>query len=329
MAIELNLGNDQLRPGAVGLEPQNTPLVADLTGDGVPDVTIVNGAVPSSSVKAIPVSPVDSTRLFHPSIPATPRDITSFDTPAGVVLASVDATDNFITLYKYDNNKFTQLGNKLPTGARRCRSSRRTSCGACSGGPQCGRRHADHLSERRPGRVPASARGPVGLGVSDVAVANVNPYGFPDLIVANQVAGTVEGLLNNGTGGFDPPSPHRAGVGRAPGSEWGRRDGPACPGEPGRDQGRGRSLHSGRSSRSRGAQHGLERSRGVDGTWGRGVCEPDLRPDSRASLGGPRRRPEWRRNSRPVLLGPTGVTIELGNGRGGFTSMGPFNVGWI
>ena len=43
--IELNQGGGQFaQPGSVGLAPHNTPLVADFTGDGVPDVASVDGA---------------------------------------------------------------------------------------------------------------------------------------------------------------------------------------------------------------------------------------------------------------------------------------------
>ena len=116
VAIELNQGSGQFAaPGPVGLVPRNTPVVADFTGDGVPDVAIVDGAGEILFRQGIGNEPgsFEPPIIVNTGYPS--RDITAFVTNRGIWLASVDATDNAVSLFAYQNGQFTFLG-KLATG---------------------------------------------------------------------------------------------------------------------------------------------------------------------------------------------------------------------
>ena len=115
--IELNQGDGQFaQPGAVGLAVQNTPLVADLTGGGVPDVTIVDGAGDILFRAGTPGEPGRFAPPITINVGSPSRDIAAVATSKGTLLASVDSTDNAVSMYGYHNGQFTLLG-KLPTGA--------------------------------------------------------------------------------------------------------------------------------------------------------------------------------------------------------------------
>ena len=116
--IELNQGGGQFaQPGSVGLAPHNTPLVADFTGDGVPDVASVDGAGNILFRQGRPAQPGS----FDPPVTVNPgrpsRDIAAVRTKQGTLLASVDAKDKdkAVSLFAYRNGGFSFVGS-LATG---------------------------------------------------------------------------------------------------------------------------------------------------------------------------------------------------------------------
>ena len=90
--------------------------MADLSGDGVDDVMVINGAGDILWRKGRPQEPgtFDPPITINPGHPA--RDIVAVDTHQGPVLASVDATDNAISLYAWRDGNFVRIGS-LPTGS--------------------------------------------------------------------------------------------------------------------------------------------------------------------------------------------------------------------
>ena len=113
-------------PWPVRHHPHATPLVADLNGDGTDDVMVINAAGDILYRQGQPREPgtFDPPVKINPGFPA--RDIVAVDTNQGPVLASVDATDNAISLYAWRDGNFVRIGS-LPTGRCRRRSSRPTS----------------------------------------------------------------------------------------------------------------------------------------------------------------------------------------------------------
>jgi len=216
VAIELNQGNGQFAaPGPVGLAPHNTPVVADFSGDGVPDVAVVDGAGNILFRAGVPgqpgtFDPPITVNVGHPS-----RDIAAVTTSEGTLLASVDATDNAVSVFGYHNGQFIWLG-KLSTGAL---PAQIVSADLEGNG-------LDDLVIRNAGDgsltiymgnglgwFTLTQNVPVGPGVADISVADVNQDGLRDILLANQTTGEVEVMLNQGTAGFGPPTLYRAGTG--------------------------------------------------------------------------------------------------------------------
>jgi len=225
VVIELNQGNGQFaQPGSVGLVPHNTPLVADLNGDGVADVTIVDGAGDILFRQGLPNQP----GRFDPPVTVNPgrpsRDIAAVSTNRGTLLASVDANDNFVSLFAYRNGGFSLVGS-LATGVE---PAQIVSADLMADGE-------DDLVIRNAGDgtltvffsngsgsdatgnalFPRSVTLPVGLGVSDVTLADVDRDHdhTTDIVVTNKVSGEVGVLRNLGHGAFASAVLYRAGGG--------------------------------------------------------------------------------------------------------------------
>ena len=116
VAIELNLGSGQFAsPSLVGLALRNNPVVADWSGDGASDVAIVDAAGDILFRQGLPGEPGQ----FAPPVTVNPgrpsRDIAAVTTSQGTLLASVDAQDNNVSLYAF-NNGFFSLAEVLGTG---------------------------------------------------------------------------------------------------------------------------------------------------------------------------------------------------------------------
>ena len=116
MSVLLNLDGTFADPGPFVTTPQATPLVADLTGDGADDVLVVDAAGDILWRRGRPQEPgtFDPPVTINPGHPS--RDIVAVDTNQGPLLASVDATDDAVSLYAWRDGSFVRIGS-LATGS--------------------------------------------------------------------------------------------------------------------------------------------------------------------------------------------------------------------
>jgi hypothetical protein len=218
VAIELNQGNGQFaQPDSVGLVPRNTPVVADFTGDGVPDIAIVDGAGDIFFRQGLANRPgsFEPPVTINSGVPS--RDIAAVATNQGVLLASVDATGNAVSWFAYHNGQFRLMGT-LATGLE---PAQIVSANLNSGGGDDDliiRNAGDgtltiYMSNPLAGGFLPRITLTVGPGISNVSVADINQDGRPDILLANQTSGLVEVISNDGDGRFSQPTLYRAGVG--------------------------------------------------------------------------------------------------------------------
>jgi hypothetical protein len=217
----------------LAIAPQGTPLVVDVTGDGVDDVLVVDGAGEILYRQGIPGDP----GTFAPPVtinPALPdgsnpygsRDIAWLpDTDQGQVLASVDVQDNAITFYAFRDGGFVRLDGSLATGGFPAQIIAADLSG--DGVTDLVVRNADDgtLSVYFGGRLlgpispldrptfQSAVTLPVGLGVSDVQAIDTTGSGVYDLVFTNNLSGQVSILRNLGDDTFAPATPYRAGAG--------------------------------------------------------------------------------------------------------------------
>ena len=220
----LNLNTTFAPPGSSITTPEATPVLADLTGDGVDDVLVVNGAGEILWRRGRPQEPgtFDPPVTINPGHPS--RDIVAVDTNLGLVLASVDATDDAISLYAWRDGSFALMGS-LPTGSLPAQIATADLSGNRSNDLVVRNAGDGTLSvyfntndesgpftTLPPMFLPAVTLS-VGPGVSDVTLADVSGDGRTDIIVTNKSIGEVGVLRNLGPGIFAPPVLYPAGSG--------------------------------------------------------------------------------------------------------------------
>ncbi len=216
---------------ALDLDSPATPLVADVSGDGSDDVLVVDGFGNILDRRGITEEPntFELPTVINPGFPS--RAIAWVpNTSVGPLLASVDADDDAVSLYAYQNGDFVRIGS-LTTGrlpeqivaadlsgdgwddlvVRNAgdssltvyfNSDDKTATGLAFSGPK------DLVNQLFGFPITLFA----GIGVSDVEAIDTSGDGRLDLVVTSQATGQVSVLFNQGNGSFAAPVSYRAGT---------------------------------------------------------------------------------------------------------------------
>ncbi len=216
----------------IATAPDNTPVVADINGDGIDDALVIDaagdilyrqGLAQGSTSFAPPIA-------INPGFPS--RGIAYLPkTDQGPLIASVDSQDNAISFYAWRDGSFVRLDGSLTTGQLPAQILsaelngdglddlvvRNAGDGTLSVYLGTTLNQGGLTGPYNPQFLPPSFLAPVilttGLGVSDVAAVDTTGSGILDLVVTNQVTGQVSILRNQGNGTFTAPTIYRAGAG--------------------------------------------------------------------------------------------------------------------
>jgi hypothetical protein len=225
--VSVLLGNGDGKFTAAGsfvTTPHATPLVADVNGDGTDDVLVVDGSGNDLYRQGVPGQPGSFLPPVAVNAGFPSRDIAWVpSTMDGPLLASVDAHDDAISLYSWRNGGFVRIGS-LATGqlpaqviAADLNGNGLDDLVVRNAGDGTLTVYFNNGSGSfwtgfdRPFLPPVTI--PVGLGVSDVRAIGTVPDGHLDLVVTNKLTGQVSVLDNRGDDTFDAPVPYGAGTG--------------------------------------------------------------------------------------------------------------------
>ncbi|MCI0455404.1 MAG: VCBS repeat-containing protein [Gemmataceae bacterium] len=222
MSVLLGLGDGTfVTPDLVGNTGRSTPLVADLDGDGAADIAVVNQAGDILLRRGRPGSP----GAFEPPVVLNPdphraaRSLAVVRTPAGPVLAALDARRSAVSFYSHGaGGSLARTTDLLLEG---------TLPVAVAAGDLNGDRRDDLvvvLSGSTEALVylqnPAGRFGPtpayriaVGLSPSDVALVDMDGDQRLDIVVTSQFSGDVTVVRNDSAAPFAARLKFRAGTG--------------------------------------------------------------------------------------------------------------------
>jgi hypothetical protein len=224
VALLLNLNNSLVAAGPVVTTTVASPVLADLTGDGVDDSFVVDGAgrILWRRGRAQEPGTFDPPITINPGHPS--RDVVALETSQGPMLASVDATDDAVSLYGWRDDRFARIGS-LPTGLLPAQIATADLNGdglddlvVRDAGDGTLWVYLQGPDPYGPGARPEDSFEPpihlaIGPGVSDVTLADVYGDGRADIVVTDKLTGEVGVLRNLGLGTFAPAVFYRAGGG--------------------------------------------------------------------------------------------------------------------
>jgi hypothetical protein len=193
--------------GLPSAQVQSTPQLADIDGDNVNDIVIVDRSGNVLYRKGLtPLGAFVAPVIVNPGMPA--RDAVVYATKAGFRIAALDARpDPGTGLYNVRLYALQSDGSFTQTGS--------IAVGAIASRIAAGRLDNDTLDDlivtngasgdvsillqTSPDSFTEFSRPSVGEGPLDVALANIDGVGGLDAIITNQVSGDVSVLLNPGT----------------------------------------------------------------------------------------------------------------------------------
>jgi hypothetical protein len=211
VSVALGLGDGTFVSAAhSGLAQRSTPLVGDLTGDGVPDVAILAGNGQILVRFGNPAAPgtFDPPIVLNPDSADRARDLALVRVNGRLVLAALDARDNFVSFYRYAGGRFVRTrGPATPQGlpvrliAGDLTGNGRQDLIASSIGLSGGVVTV-YLQQPDGSFGPASYQLSVGSIPADLALVNLSGGPGPDIVVTDQVSGAVRVLVNATTNPF-------------------------------------------------------------------------------------------------------------------------------
>jgi hypothetical protein len=221
--VLFNTGDGSFAPPSAPPAPfQAAPMLDDLNGDGIPDAVVLDraGEILVRRGRPGPQGGFDPPVVINPGSPA--RSFAIVATAGGYEIAAADADDDAVSLYGWSPHASgTARAGGFRRLARLATHSQPTQvvAGALDGP----RRQGLAILEARPGTVEVFLDGfggfypaaplEVGPGATDLALADFSGAGLPDLLVSGGDSGTLAILPNLGGGRFGPARAFAAGPG--------------------------------------------------------------------------------------------------------------------
>lgn len=220
LSVGLGFGNSTFtEPGASFPAVQSRPIVADLNGDGIPDVTVLesDGKIlfrPGKLGGAFG-APV----IVNPGPAGDARDISVGSGQGGSYVAAVNSRSGSFSLYVFFGGQFQRLPTLQSTES--IPSYIRVGDVNGDGLDDLVMSLADSkqiLVYLQEPREDFSNRQPdyqfeVGIAISDLSIADMNGDGRPDIVVTDQSAGAIHVFLNSITNPFASQLLFRTGTG--------------------------------------------------------------------------------------------------------------------